>query len=223
MATDGPRVIPGTRENHRAGNGGQGRNRTSNTRIFSSSESRFGARKLKTQNEFSRHRPNRPADRAYSEHRSRGPAEPRTKFKKRKGTGASRPNQFRIPHYAAFLLRAASARSKVACRVIHSRGEVPSASARSSAASAVTPRFPLMSSLSRAFVPARVPARTRSASCPPAAGTPRAASHRGESDSPAERTLRGHPHTLHTLSGNSTTATSNALPCSTGTQHATDH
>ena len=54
--------------------------------------------------------------------------------------------------YAAFRRRVASARSKVACRFIHSRGEVPSASARSSAASAVTPRFPLMNSLSRAFV-----------------------------------------------------------------------
>ena len=47
---------------------------------------------------------------------------------------------------------AALSRSYVACRFIHSLAEVPSVSARSSAASAVTPRLPRISSLSRARV-----------------------------------------------------------------------
>ena len=38
------------------------------------------------------------------------------------------------------------------CKFIRRRAEVPSVSARSSAASAVIPRLPLMSSLSLAFV-----------------------------------------------------------------------
>ena len=54
--------------------------------------------------------------------------------------------------YAALRRRVASARSYVDWRFIHRRGDVPSTSARSRAASAVTPRLPLMNSLSRAFV-----------------------------------------------------------------------
>ena len=54
--------------------------------------------------------------------------------------------------YAALRRLSACDKSQVDCRFIHNRAEVPRASPRSSAASAVTPRLPRTNSLSRAFV-----------------------------------------------------------------------
>ena len=46
----------------------------------------------------------------------------------------------------------ALSRSNVACRFIHNLGDVPNTSARSSAAAAVIPRLPLISSFNRVVV-----------------------------------------------------------------------
>src|SRR6266404_4390971 len=54
--------------------------------------------------------------------------------------------------YAALRRLSACDKSQVDCRFIHNRAEVPRASPRSSAASAVTPRLPRTNSLSRALV-----------------------------------------------------------------------
>src|SRR6266478_1467382 len=65
--------------------------------------------------------------------------------------GAKLPQGFK-GIYAALRRLSACDKSQVDCRFIHNRAEVPRASPRSSAASAVTPRLPRTNSLSRALV-----------------------------------------------------------------------